>query len=214
MRVPIAMLIAVGLCALAAPVGTADGGYVAGDGGGTPQEVGVFDYSPDGVLIIGTPGDGYDVTYDPAGGPLVKVLNVPTGGDHLVTVFEYWHVVGPTIYDWHQQLMIWCPVDGWIASPTGDGLGFDATVNATPVPSAVVAGSDTVDIYWEQGLDACTQIALNTVVHVPDAMTGQQFAIFQWPTIPEPGTAVLLGLGLGGVLLRRLARPAGHRGTR
>ena len=165
------------------------------------------------AVVIGAEGDGIDIAYDAAAGPIVKVFQITSPVYHHLHIVEYLEVAGPAIHDWHQILMVPDGEGGWTPSGNYDDLWWSCRAGVTPWPDVTPAPSsidvvnvpdDTLTVYWDEGLPDGTQIILDFWVTVPADLT--TFAIFQYPTTPEPATAALLGLGLAALWRRRRHR--------
>jgi hypothetical protein len=129
----------------------------------------------------------------------------PSGGttQYMAAVVTM-NATGVPWTDFHFQL---------IPTAAGDNLNF---ANA-PVPSStgftsLARGEDTLD--WSGGTvpSGASGFAINTFgISVPDLSSGT-FTLRAVPTVPEPSTAITVGLGLFGLFaygrLRRLRKPS------
>jgi hypothetical protein len=129
----------------------------------------------------------------------------PSGGttQYMAAVVTM-NATGVPWTDFHFQL---------IPTAAGDNLNF---ANA-PVPSStgftsLARGEDTLD--WSGGTvpSGASGLAINTFgISVPDLSSGT-FTLRAVPTVPEPSTAITVGLGLFGLFaygrLRRLRKPS------
>ena len=149
-----------------------------------------------------------DIGYDPDAGPVKKVFNTDGMGG-IITLVENIHVgPGPCWTDWHEQLMVLNAAGDWVVSPDTDNLWWGNGVNggdpATSNPPADIQldhPRDLLAFYWVCPLPPSTNITITKDILVPEGM--QTFAVWQWPTIPEPSVMLLAGLGLLALLKRR-----------
>jgi len=207
-----AVVCALGLLAPAAIAGP----IVAGLGGGEPVYEIIRSYTTTNPNVaiddLGTP---IDVAFDPAAGPIAKVFHITTPAYHHLHLVETLRVVGRTIYDWHELLMVSDGEGGWQPSGNHDDLWWSCTGGVTPWPIVAPFPSlieklnpdDLLSIYWDEGLPDGTVITIEKWITVPSTMT--TFAMFQYPT-PEPATTALLGLGLGWLVAARHRRNRAH----
>jgi len=123
----------------------------------------------------------------------------------LVETF-HWHQP-PPMTDWDEQLMVPDGADGWAVSPDDDDLWWGDGVNSGNPPQSNQPGNWDIDhptdlarIIFNPPVQPSTMVTITKDILVPQGM--QRFAVFEWPTIPEP-SLVLLALGLLGLKLRR-----------
>ena len=194
-------------CALCCMAGPARAVWILGDDmTANIQEIDLGEYTADGDVDVGLG----DVIYDPNAGPLLKIFTVPDApGDHKLTLNETFHVgadpTDPAIYDWHEVLMVLDPVGGWMPA-VGVGLSWVSDVTVTPLGGISIIGP-TLSLYWQEGLPYCTDVDISKTIDIwmgPGYFgAGDQFAVLQWPTVPEPATMALMGLGLGSLWMRK-----------
>lgn len=194
-----AVLAAIGMLVAAGPI------YAQGVGN-LPALPNVFPADPDlGGWFIGQ----YGVVRDPNGGPWIKNLVSPTGGNVIAapgqtfTLLESL-IIAPNLpwSDWHEQIL----TPGW--DWTGPAVLF---ANGSPAPGLTVVNTPggptsggTIDFYFNS-LPVGTKVDIRKQLTYVGGPTGVPFdgvvRIAEYPT-PEPATLGLMALG-GTALLRR-----------
>ncbi len=194
----------------AAPLQAAVLGIPASDGSGTSAG---SEYEPEGDgWVVEDPygGGNQDVYYDPDAGPWIKTLTLldPAVAGTIYTLTENLHVGGgpdgtaPAWYDYHEEIL----TPGWTWNPTGPGgenqWSFSASNWFGIWTYVIPLGNTKVDWTFNPPLPVCTNLTLTKYL-IYNGGTGADpnapIIIAEYPTIPEPGTLVLLataGLGL------------------
>jgi len=186
---------------------------VTGTAGGEPAHVITTSYNAanPNVIIDNGYGAPLEVTFDPDAGPIAKVFTVTNPMRHQLHIVETLRVVGRTVLDWHEWLMVSDGQGGWMPSPNGDDFWWSCGYNGTPwpivnpMPSLIekLPPDDLLSIYWDPGLRDGTVVTIEKWLTVPEDIT--TFAIFEYPT-PEPATMALVGFGLGWMAVSRRKR--------
>ena len=213
MRPTVAILTACAAWALVGVPAAVAGPIVTGMGDEEPVDVITISYSTANPNVVINDGYGgpLEVTFDPAAGPIAKVFTVTSPKYHLLHIVETLRIVGRTVLDWHELLMVPDGEGGWMPSPNDDNLWWSCGYNSTPwpivnpMPSLIekLPPDDLLSIYWDPGLPDGTIVTIEKWFTVPTGMT--TFAIFEYPT-PEPAAMALVGLGLGWMTVSRRKR--------
>ncbi len=185
-------------------------GFGASGGSGPSMESDHYmDSSGDG-WTIGSEGDSIQVTFDPDAGPWIKTLVGPDGGGFYAddtgqfwpqsyTLTE-WILIGPgpDWTDFHEEIL----TPGWAMSAimTVNGLPPAGGAEVITFPDWPNSGG-AIDWYFDP-LGPGTVVKFDKTLSWegdPD-VNGNLFfgtiTMIQYPTIPEPGTIVLLASGL------------------
>ena len=146
------------------------------------------------------------VIWDPEAPPIIKIINTD-GTAQTVTLVENIHVGGPIPWtDWDEQLMVSDGAGGWVYSPDDDELEWVAPVTVAGLPAGTTCDwndnepIDLLVINFNPPLPISTQLTITKTIFVPEGMN--QFAVFEWPTVPEPSIA-LMALGLLALRFRK-----------
>ena len=159
--------------------------------------------------VISITGGGTELVYeahivaDPNGDPIMKVIETDGSGGTIPLTELLTIDPGPSLADWHEQLMVFTALGGWVESPDDDGLYWEWVSVVDPVlPITVSNTGDLASMVWGDPLPPGTSIHIEKGIVVPAGM--QTFAIMEWPTvIPEPATLSLVAAGAVLALLRR-----------
>jgi hypothetical protein len=200
-------------CALVAALAMpALGQTVAGwdrDGDETPPtQMGPYSY----LMDDGDPPAGYveitggDVRLDPDAGPIIKVIDTSATDDaHELQIVEFWHVIGPDITDWHEEIIDVIPApdapEDWPLWDCGTILVDEGEF----VASGLIVeglGTSALDFYFDP-MPECTDFIIEKTIMVPAGV--DQIIIEEYPT-PEPASMAVLGLGGLAMVLRRRRR--------
>jgi len=165
-----------------------------------------YDFGADGTAWVDI--DLGDVTWDPTAGPIIKMFNTDPGTPGgILHLHEIFHVGGNVpLTDWDEQLMVWDPVvNGWVVSSDTDKLEWGNGVNGAGAPNANQPGNWSIDqptdlIVFDFVPPAVpsTLVEIDKEIIVPGGFG--RFAVFEWPTVPEPSIALV---GISMLLLRR-----------
>ena len=151
-----------------------------------------------------------DAYWDPNGEPIIKIFNTD-GQAGTVTLTETIHNSGSMPWvDWHEQLLV--PGDGtssgWVPSPDTDDLWWgDPSRNSGQQAHSNPPGNVDIDhptdviSFWFPPVANSQFLVITKDILIPEGMT--QFAIAEWPTVPEPSVMLLAGFGVLALLKRR-----------
>jgi len=213
MKATITIFIAGLACVLLAVPGAVAGPIVTGLADGEPAAVIPLSYSTanPNVVIDNGYGGPVEIAFDPAAGPIAKVFTVTGPTYHHLHIVETLRIVGRSVFDWHELLMVPDGEGGWMPSGNHDDFWWSCTGGVTPWPIVNPTPSlieklnpdDLLSIYWDPALPDGTVVTIEKWVTVPAALT--TFAIFQYPT-PEPAAMALVGIGLGWMAVSRRKR--------
>jgi PEP-CTERM motif len=142
-----------------------------------------------------------DVAYDPDGPPILKVINLDNVG--VITLVETFNVTGSVPFtDWDEQLMTatWGPFNTWVLSSStgfewGDGTnGANAPTASVPYTWEIDHSIDFCVINFDQPVQPSETVTITKQILIPEGRT--YFVVVEWPTVPEPGSMALIGVGL------------------
>jgi len=198
MRIPILFVVLMIGSALAMPAQAQFGA----SGGTGPYETDNYAFGTTGWFVEGPGGTGIPIYYDPNAGPWHKQLAAPGGGflvNHIYAIWETPMVAaapgsnppGPAWTDWHETIL--SPGFDWF-SDANDPWTFSST--PVGVSATFTFGAGLADFYFTPAADVGT--TLNIVKYVKYGGGGtpnQPLVIGEFPTVPEPSTIVLLGVG-------------------